>query len=167
MKKSKTCPICKKPIGRNKICCSRSCYAIYRSNQKACAVCGKKFYDSKSNDTVCCSPECSKMRRHKLGLQGTFNKGLCSAHKAIQDDPRFLPCENHINAKTWVIQSPDGTIYRCHNLKNWLREHKNMIDGSVNQAWDGISKIKYSMEGKRKFKSYQWKGWRLLDWGDE
>ncbi|MEK8128636.1 hypothetical protein WMW72_12035 [Paenibacillus filicis] len=74
--------------------------------------------------------------------------------------------ETHMHAKEWVIQSPDGEIYRCRNLKNWIREHIDMFDGTLNQAWDGIVKIKYSAQGKRKNPVSQWKGWRLLEWGD-
>jgi hypothetical protein len=71
-----------------------------------------------------------------------------------------------MHAKEWVIQSPDGKTFRCRNLKLWLREHEDMLEGTVKQAWDGITKIKYSMQGKRKNMSHQWKGWRLLEWGD-
>ncbi|MEK3876808.1 hypothetical protein [Paenibacillus sp. FSL M7-0420] len=74
--------------------------------------------------------------------------------------------ETHMHAKEWVIVSPDGKTYRCSNLKHWLREHEHLLDGTVTQASDGIRKIKYSLQGKRKNKSYHWKGWQLLEWGD-
>jgi hypothetical protein len=72
-----------------------------------------------------------------------------------------------MHAKTWCIQAPDGQIYECRNLMLWLEQHADMLDGTVRQAWDGITKIKYSMQGKRKNKSYQWKGWRLIEWAEK
>lgn len=163
----KKCPICKKPIGRNKICCSMECYAKYKSHYKTCIVCGKKFYDAKSNDTVCCSPKCSKKHRQDLYKQGVNKAATDKMVAARYSNPKLMPSPENINAKSWIIQSPDGAVYECRNLKNWLREHEDLLDGTVNQAWDGISKIKYSMQGKRKRPCYQWKGWRLIAWSDE
>ncbi|RJE88639.1 hypothetical protein D3P07_11640 [Paenibacillus sp. 1011MAR3C5] len=71
-----------------------------------------------------------------------------------------------MHAKEWVIQSPTGEIFKCRNLQNWLRENSHMYDGTLTQAVDGIMKIKYSAQGKRKKKVSQWKGWRLLEWSD-
>lgn len=81
--------------------------------------------------------------------------------------PIFQPDERNMNAKCWVIQAPDGQIYSCRNLKHWLRQHEDMLDGTVQQAWDGISKIKYSMQGKRKNPCYTWKGWKLLSYSED
>lgn len=164
---SKICPICnKKPLGRNKYACSMACFAIFKTHKKICVVCGKEFFDPLSNDTVTCSPECSTMHRQQLHESGVYARALEKAHEAAKTHPLTGHFETHVNAKTWIIQAPDGTIYKCRNLKLWLEKHADMIDGTVQQAWDGIVKIKYSMQGKRKFKSYQWKGWRLLEWGE-
>ncbi|REK69355.1 hypothetical protein DX130_24655 [Paenibacillus paeoniae] len=72
-----------------------------------------------------------------------------------------------MHAKEWVIQSPSGEVYKCRNLKKWLRDNEHLYEGTLKQAADGIMKIKYSAQGKRKRKSTQWKGWRLLAWNDE
>lgn len=160
------CPICGRPLGRNKNACSQTCYSELRQNYKTCVVCGEKFADSLSNPTVTCSPECSSENRRRLHASGTYNDATKAMIEVRLNHPLLGQYETHINAKTWVIQAPDGNVYRCRNLKLWLREHEEMIDGTVQQAWDGITKIKYSMQGKRKDKSHQWKGWRLIEWGE-
>lgn len=97
---------------------------------------------------------------------GQVNAALAKAHEILPNHPLTGRFDTHINAKTWVIQDPSGNIHRCRNLLHWLREHEDMLDGSVRQAWDGITKIKYSMQGKRKRAVSQWKGWRLLEYGE-
>jgi hypothetical protein len=164
----KTCPICGNPYkGRNKNACSMGCYAKFKTNKKTCVVCGKEFADPECNLTKTCSPECSSAHRRQMHAQGVYAGTLEKAHEVAKTHPLTGRFETHMHAKEWVIQSPGGEIHRCRNLKLWLREHEDMIDGTVNQAWDGITKIKYSMQGKRKNKSKQWKGWQLLEWGDE
>ncbi|MNB98836.1 hypothetical protein D3C75_460950 [compost metagenome] len=161
----KLCPICKtNPLGRNKNCCSRACYSIYRSHTKTCVVCGKEFPSPPSSDTVTCGPVCSSENRRLKS--DVLLSSLEKAHIAAATNPLTGRFETHVNAKEWVIQSPTGEIFRCRNLMLWLREHEDMLDGTVRQAWDGITKIKYSMQGKRKHPSRQWKGWRLLEWGE-
>lgn len=161
---SKLCPVCKiNPLGRNKNCCSRACYSTYRSHFKTCVVCGNSFQDPPSNGTITCSRECSaENRRRKPEIMAKLEK----SHIAIHTHPLTGRFETHVNAKEWVIQSPSGEIFRCRNLKLWLRDHENLLNGTVKQAWDGITKIKYSIQGKRKYPCYQWKGWRLLEWGE-
>ena len=144
-----------------------ACYAIYKTHKKLCVICGKEFSDPQSNDTVTCSPECSIINRKQKYEAGIYNKALMRAHEAIKTSPLTGHFETHSNAKTWKIQAPNGEIYECRNLMLWLDEHSDMLDGTVRQAWIGITKIKYSMQGKRKNKSYQWKGWRLLEWADK
>ncbi|MBU3173344.1 hypothetical protein [Clostridium estertheticum] len=160
------CPVCGKEYdGRNKNACSMKCYAIFKTNIKKCIVCGKEFNDPQCNDTKTCSKKCSITNRKNKLLVKTL-ESLNKAHDVISIRPLTGPFETNINARAWKIQAPDGQIYECRNLKLWLREHENMLDGTVAQAWDGISKIKYTMQGKRKNKSYQWKGWQLIEWGD-
>lgn len=162
---TRICQVCgKEYTGRNKYCCSMECYAKLKTQKKICVVCGKKFNDPKCNDTVTCSKKCSVINRQRKKEE--LLQSLDKAHVVFADRPLTGPFETNVHAKEWVIQDPDGQIYTCRNLKLWLTEHKDMLDGTVMQAWDGISKIKYTMQGKRKNKSYQWKGWKLLEWGD-
>lgn len=167
MTTSKICPVCKKEFkGRNRYCCSMTCWAKYKTNIKKCIICGQPFADSGSNDTLCCSRECSRKHRKNLYDQGVNDAALQKAHAALPLRPLTGRFDTHVNAKTWKIQTPDGKIYECRNLKNWLRDHADLLDGTVRQAWDGITKIKYTMQGKRKNPSHQWKGWKLLEWGE-
>ncbi|MGG1669936.1 hypothetical protein ACIFOE_04665 [Paenibacillus sp. NRS-1783] len=74
--------------------------------------------------------------------------------------------DTHVNAKEWLIKSPDGQVFKCRNLMNWLREHEDMLDGTVRQAWVGLAQIKRSMTGVSKRNNRTWKGWTVVDWGD-
>lgn len=162
-----TCPICGSSNGRNKKACSHTCYSKLRMQYKTCPVCGTEFQDPQSNGTVCCSKECSRIHRQQLYDQGVNTAALAKAHAVLPVHPLTGRFETHINAKSWIVQAPDGQIYECRNLKNWLRDHENMLDGTVKQAWDGITKIKYTMQGKRpRAKSKSWKGWTLIEYGD-
>lgn len=164
----KICLICKKEYkGRNKYTCSRACYALHKTHTKKCVVCGKEFNAPQSNMTITCSHECSTINRKKLHADGVYIGSLEKAHEAFPAHPLTGRFETNINARTWVIQAPSGEIYECRNLALWLREHAEMLDGTVTQAWDGITKIKYSMQGKRKNKNSQWKGWRLIRWWED
>ena len=143
-----------------------ACYAKLKTNIKNCIVCGKEFADPQCNGTITCSKNCSRIRRKQMYVEGKYEGALELAHEAAKISPLTGRFETHMHAKEWIICSPDGNVHKCRNLKLWLRDHEDMIDGTVSQAWDGITKIKYSIQGKRKFKSYQWKGWKLLQWGD-
>lgn len=160
------CPICDRPLGRNKKACSMACYSELRSNYKKCSICGSEFQTPPSSETTTCSPSCSTENRRRLAAAGTFQEGLAKAHRMIPKSPLTGRFETHMHAKEWVIQSPTGQVYKCRNLKLWVRENEDLFDGTVKQAFDGLVKIKASALGKRKNKSYQWKGWRLLSWGD-
>lgn len=162
----KECIVCgKEYVGHNKFCCTRACWSIARAHFRKCVICGKTFRAHPSDDTVTCSAECCRINRtKKTAIYGL--SALEKAHAAASVDPRLIQSAEHINAKTWVIRAPNGQTYECRNLLHWLREHADMIDGTVNQAWDGLAKIKYSMQGKRKNPSRSWKGWTLFDWGD-
>ena len=141
------------------------CYSKWKTQYKVCVVCGEAFADPQSNPTVTCGPDCSKAHRQDLYAKGVNTAALEKAHEVSPTRPLTGPFVTNINARDWVIQSPDGRIYECRNLMLWLRDHADLLDGTVKQAWDGISKIKYSMQGKRKNLSHQWKGWRLISGG--
>ena len=165
----KICPVCGKPVKYKQYThCSRECAGLARQNYKECVVCGDLFKSPPSASTKTCrKPDCIKQHRltvsHYPQVMQSINRGREQLAKTPQGQPGY---EFH-SAKSWVIQSPDGKIHECRNLLHWLREHEDMIDGTYKQAWDGIAKIKYSAQGKRKLKSYQWKGWRLISWSDE
>lgn len=136
-------------------------------NYKRCVVCGQDFAAPPSSEKICCSPECSHIWRTHRTQAGIYDKSIHMANTISRSNPRMQRGEQNINAKSWRIQAPNGEIFECINLLDWFRNHADLIDGTPQQAWDGVTKIKYSMQGKRKHPSFQWKGWKLLAWGDE
>lgn len=166
---ARLCPVCKtNPVKRSRDkTCSKACYGSLRQNMRDCVICGNPFPAPPSSLKITCSRACSADNRKRMAASGKYDEGLSRAHAQAPHSPLTGRFETHINAKEWVIQSPNGQIYKCRNLKNWLREHEDLIDGTVRQAWDGITKIKYTMQGKRKNPSRSWKGWRLIAWSDE
>ena len=162
-KEKKYCLVCgKELVGKQKKYCSKKCMGLGKQGYKICTVCGKKFKDSKSNQNRCCSPECSRVHRSNLHTEGVYDETMKIMHENFSKKIQEIGSENHWIAKHWVLSSPDGKVYECDNLLNFIREHQDLFDGTIKQAYDGIQKIKASQEGKRKRPTTQWKGWRLL-----
>mgnify|MGYP006957804677 FL=1 len=165
---SDTCIICGKPKScKNKYFCSKSCETEYKQHYRTCPICGNTFKASPSADSVCCSPACSSEHRkqlHKNGVYDNTMQRLCEGRKRFYMENSG---EKHVNAKYWVIQSPIGQIYKCHNLMHFIRERPELFDGTPKQAFDGFAKIKATEKGKRtKNPSRTWKGWKLIEWSD-
>ena len=174
MKTNNLCPVCgnteqaRSDKGRNRLACSRACNSALRSNKKTCAVCGREFPCPPANNVSTCSPECRKILRARVfaGKQDVYMQSLGNAHAGYDASPVCQPDENNSHAKEWIIRSPSGKTYECRNLLHFIRENAELFDGTAKQAWDGLTKIKYSMQGKRRRKSAQWKGWTLVKWGE-
>lgn len=110
-----------------------------------CVKCGKPAYEKSR------CPDCLEKLRKRAEITKRVKKPMSKVQP---------------KKKWWKIQSPGGTIYECDGLKDWLKEHAEMFDGTIEQAYDAFVRIKYSLQGKRTKKTYQWKGWRLLEWSD-
>lgn len=159
----KYCLVCGRKLeGRQKKFCSKKCMGLEKQGYKTCIVCGKIFKDSASNRNHCCSKECSRIHRQDLHKEGLYDKAIEKMRHNLNKKVEEIGCEKHWKTKHWVISSPDGKIYECNNLLNFIREHQDMFDGTVKQAYDGFQKIKASREGKRKRPTTQWKGWHLI-----
>lgn len=138
-----------------------------KQNYKICPICGKKFKNSKTNDTVCCSRECSKIHRAQLHKNGVYDQSIKHMRAGFGKKVKEIGPERHWIAKHWIIESPDGKIYECDNLLNFIRENPDLFDGTTKQAFDGFQKIKMTEEGKRpKSPSRSWKGWHLISWSE-
>lgn len=166
------CAICGKPLAqdksRNKICCSYECYAKFRQNHRICVICGKSFECSPSENKQTCSKECSGKLRKKMYENGKYDEALKVFEARRKEYFETHTGELFHNAKYWVIQGPDGTIYSCINLMDFIRNHPDLFDGTPKQAFDGFAKMKQTQKGTRiKGKVYQWKGWKLIDWSDD
>ena len=166
---TKLCAVCGKEISaRNKMYCSHTCAGLSRQNYKICPICGTKFPSPPSSNTKTCGKEaCVIQQRLNASYAPEVIESIGKGRISFQATPEGSKGYDFHGAKNWIIVSPDGKIHECRNLMHWLREHADMIDGTVMQAWDGITKIKYSMQGKRKNPGHQWKGWRLLSWGEK
>lgn len=160
----KYCAVCGRALhGRQIKYCSKKCMGLGKQNYKICPVCGKMFKDSASNDTVCCSPRCSKIHREELHRAGVYEESIVNMRFGFQKKIEEIGPEKHWISKHWVIESPDGKIYECNNLLEFIKNNSDLFDGTSKQAYDGFQKIKATIEGKRpKCPSKSWKGWHLI-----
>lgn len=161
------CLNCGGDLGRNKYYCCQKCRVEYIRNRKKCVVCGRYFYASPSSRKKTCSKECEKAERSISGKTGKSSRNLIAAQKAAIISPNSGKFETNVRAKSWVIQSPDGTVYNINNLILWAREHADILPGTPKQFAFGIRTVKQSLQGKKQRGCYQYKGWKLLDWCDE
>ena len=167
MDELKKCIICGKTLVKNqKKYCSKKCYGKSKQGYKTCPVCGKKFPEWERSLKICCSKECSKKNREEMYKRGVYSESIDKMRKGHAEKIKEIGPDNFWIAKGWVIQSPEGEIFECRNLLNFIRENPDLFDGTTKQAFDGIVKIKASYQGKRKNPCFTWKGWKLLDWND-
>lgn len=160
----KYCAVCGAELRRRQIkYCSKRCMGLGKQNYKICLVCGKKFKDSASNLTICCSLECSKIHREQLHKSGVYDNSIKKMRSGLSEITEEIGPEKHWNSKRWVIESPSGQIYECDNLLNFIRKNPDLFDGTEKQAFDGFQKIRATMVGTRKKNpSHSWKGWHLI-----
>ena len=179
-RKKETCPNCHQVIDDKKYCvicgaelsgrqtkyCSKKCMGLGKQNYKICPVCGKKFKDSATNDTVCCSPRCSKKHRGMLHESGIYDQSIEKMRSGFSEKVDEIGPEKHWLSKHWVIESPSGQVYECDYLLNFIRENPELFDGTAKQAFDGFQKMRATMAGTRKNPSRSWKGWHLISFTD-
>ena len=168
-KRKRVCAVCGKDLcGRQVKYCSKACMGLGKQHYKICIVCGKRFKDSETNSTVCCSSKCSQIHRHRLHQSGVYGESIKKMREGFTKKIREIRPEDHWCAKHWVIQSPNGENYECDNLMNFIKTHPDLFDGTPKQAYDGFQKIKATEEGKRpKAPARSWKGWHLISWSDK
>lgn len=161
------CIVCGNPLpSKNKKFCSRQCCSAHRQHYRVCPICHKRFKAPPANDNVCCSLECSAEHRRQLHASGVYTDSVNRWQEGKEKFYAEHSGERHINAKHWAIQSPTGKVYECQNLMHFIREHPDLFDGTPKQVFNGFTKIKASLLGKRKNRSYSWKGWSLTDFSD-
>lgn len=162
------CVVCGKEKGRNKLYCSVKCRAEAQRNMRKCGICGKEFYSAPSGTERTCSRECSAKLRHFYGMSEQNKEVLKKAHAGYEESPNTGRKDTNANAKSWVIQSPGGDVYRINNLKKWAIDNEDIISPIKPDLFSsGIRDIKRYLLGKHKSGSAQYKGWRLLEWSEE
>lgn len=164
----KICLNCGKEIdGRNKKFCDQSCRTMYLQQRRICVVCGKEFLVPPSSGKITCSTVCEKANRAKNGLSGENMNKLKLAHEAAAKSPNSSSCETNSRAKSWVIQSPEGTIYEVNNITLWARQNADILPSDPGKFSSGIIAIKGTIEGKKKRGSYQYRGWHLISYSEK
>ena len=93
-----------------------------------------------------CSKACEKIERATIGKIGKSAQNLINAQKAAALSPNSGRFETNAIAKSWVVQSPDGTIYNINNLSLWASEHADMLPGTPTQFSYGIRSIKRTIQ---------------------
>ena len=87
-------------------------------------------------------------------------------------NPKLRATTQHIAAKEWVLQGPDGSVWQFRNLKKFIRDNPALFDesdvqwkdvpGKTNQAWcrafHALSRLR---PGCSKFLP-EWNGWKWL-----
>lgn len=124
---------------------------------RKCLVCGADFKCSPSDKTVTCSAECKGIRRSQL-LKGKkqsdetrLKKSTAARNRdnydnlkggtaAAMESPKAGRFVTNSSAKRWILQSPDGTIYRCTNLSEFIRKNGKLfgINGSNDKEVERI-----------------------------
>lgn len=162
---TRLCLVCGKPIPpKNKKFCSTECAGKARQNYKICPVCGKRFAVSPSSTEVStCGDAICKT---------TFRRNLPSTKAAIKYLDKYrdeTPPEQLIWSKGWVLKAPDGKVYSCTNLRQFVREHPDLFDADrVKQICGEFYCLKSSILGTiplRRRRS-QWHGWKVLAWSE-
>lgn len=148
---------------------------------KKCVICGAEFKCSPSDKIVTCSPECRSKRRSDV-LKGRIisdetkkkisqkasqqdrSAMLSKGTPAAQMSPKSGRFDTNINAKDWVLISPEGKRYECHSLINFIRKNPDLfgLDGSEESAKrfaHGIMTIKGNILHNRKGQTHF--GWTV------
>lgn len=165
---TKKCIRCSKPIGReSKYYCSKKCESEYKRNYETCIICGKRFPTPPSSKALTCSRKCDSAYR-KSHLSSTSTENLTKAHVAAINSPNSGKFDTNTKAKTWILRDPAGKVYEANNLLNWCREQEGIAyEGEYMTFYRGIQGVKYTIQGKKKKGSYQYKGWTLDNFYEE
>lgn len=125
----KICPICGKPNGKNKVCCSMKCYAEYKQHYAVCDICGKKFKKSPSDTTThtCGSKECKDEYRKKISTKEMAER----MYKKIKICPNTGHFDTHHAALEWRLISPKGELYIFKNLVLWAEQNADKLPISL------------------------------------
>ena len=162
---------------------TKSCGCTNAQHYKICTECGKQFPCSPSDKTVTCSPKCKSIRRSRL-LKGhsmsddacakisakakTQNRSsnLSKGTPAALQSPKAGRFTTNSSAKHWTLLSPDGMMYKCSNLSEFIRVHADLFgirsddDVAVHRIFASFAQLKIGL--RKGTRSYCNEGWKLL-----
>lgn len=141
--------------------------------KKICIICGTEFKSPPSSKKITCSKKCSSVRKSishigkhndwgdearlaqsKKGFTPNLQKGTDVAKKS----PKSGRFETNVNAKTWVLCSPNNVIYTIRNLNKFCRDNETLFNTPWRNSSSGIRAI---LRKKGRVPS-SYKGWYLL-----
>lgn len=137
-----------------------------KNSARACVVCGKQFAcpPSRQEKMKTCSPVCESKNRSSISkaqspaVEPKRLAGLAAS-------PRTGRFETHANAKGWKIESPKGVVYEFRNLRLWVDTHADLYNGTPDQAYVGLLRVKGTLSGAVKRNGTRhWRGWKVLGW---
>lgn len=138
------------------------------------------------SETSLAKMRASLIKAHAEGRAGGFKKGnKLSLLRGIADLQRcvriaqqacigkhgfgkmHIGLPDHIFAKYWVIESPDGMRYECENLLAWCRENEHLLPVDDAKYKQPLWRRAAMGIGKQALKEtrLQWRGWRLITVG--
>ena len=149
---------------------------------RKCLVCGAEFKCAPSDKTATCSPECRGIRRSQL-LKGKKQSGETRLKKSLvaqsresyenlkggtaaaMKSPKAGRFVTNSSAKRWILQAPDGTRYKCTNLKEFIRKNCHLFgingedDKAVNRIYYGFVVFKRGQKNQTRLSCNG--GWSL------
>lgn len=153
---------------------------------RKCTECGAEFKCSPTDKKVTCSKECSSKRRSRLlqkhhvsdetkdniskvAKKQDRSQNLSKGTPAAMQSPKAGRFVTNSSAKGWVLLSPEGVLYKCTNLMQFIREHAADFgipadsDKDVRRVHATIRNVKKMMKRGDGCTFY---GWSLIEWDD-
>ena len=106
---------------------------------KKCVVCEKEFYAPPSSKKITCGKTCSSIRKRSTHLGNKHSVETCGKISNVATKKGYT--ENlkkgataertlkngryttNASAKDWILISPEKKVYKCTNLRNFIRQH--------------------------------------------
>ena len=162
------------------------------SERRICKICGAEFFVYPSQNNVTCGKKCSrkyaKIRqtgrkydnatRQKMSTIArerdpeAVRKFGASGTAAAKLSPKAGRFVTNINAKDWMLISPEGQEFRFHSLALWMRENcEKYFDCKPDtrefvNAMSGLRGAKRCVLGGS-YKCPTYKGWRVIPTGSD
>lgn len=155
---------------------------------KKCIICGADF-SAPPTGRKTCSDACDKAQRSKShkGKRNSWSEASKQAlsqkyasgiehdnmmqlqkigTESARKSPVSGPFESNQNAKTWLLRSPDGKVYKVRNLAKFLRDHPDWFPNpkSAKSALYASAAciFGHASPSRKKRQFCQYKGWQVI-----